>query len=101
MIDLEIISDAIFHFGPLKQTLKAIEELSELSRELSIYNRNGDYERELQSNWVVDEIADVTIMIAQLRQIFGCELVDQRVQLKLQRLKERIEKEKRAKSCAV
>lgn len=61
-----ILSKAIAHFGAENQTIKAIEEMSELTKELAkalIGKADNDHIRE--------EIADVEIMIEQLREMYG------------------------------
>ena len=43
---LKIIEDAVATYGPLMQIVVAIEELSELQKELAKCIRNGDLERQ-------------------------------------------------------
>lgn len=79
---------AIKFFGETNQVNVAIEECSELIKALCKLRRGGD----LSS--VFEEMADVEIMLEQLKIIFDCdnEVSVYRVK-KLSRLKERIEKE--------
>ena len=79
------LEKAIQHFGIHKQINKAIEEMAELTTELARY-QNGVA---MNVN-IIDEIADVSIVISQLRLIFGQDLVDNRVQEKLHRLESRM-----------
>lgn len=71
-----IMKNAISFFGRERQTHKAIEELCELSVALSHYNFCDLSTTLLQSNKnnmedVLNEIADVEIMIEQLKFMFG------------------------------
>jgi hypothetical protein len=81
-MDIEIINNAIDHFGRESQISKAIEEMAELTSELARAQNN----RGMNVN-LIEEIADVSIMIAQLREIFGPDLVDCHIEIKLRRLK--------------
>jgi NTP pyrophosphatase (non-canonical NTP hydrolase) len=81
----EIYKRMIEKFGKEAQTIVAIEELSELQKELCKHLRG-------QTNFenIIEEIADVKIMLAQLELIFDCDLlVIQEMAKKLQRTEER------------
>lgn len=82
MIHIETIQKAIEHFGKESQIAKAIEEMAELTAELARFQNN----RGMNVN-LIEEIADVYIMMAQLREIFGHDLVDCHIAIKLRRLK--------------
>lgn len=70
------------HFGDVAQTIVAIEELSELQKELCKWLR--DSKRDITP--IVEEIADVRIMIEQLQAMLGCDdCVEQIMNEKLQR----------------
>ena len=72
--DRKIFRKALDTFGADMQVLVAIEELSELQKELC-KNRRG---RENQTN-IAEEIADVQIMIEQMMMLYDCEkMVDKR-----------------------
>lgn len=72
---------AVEKWGAMSQVLQAMEELSELSTALSKYiNGRGEVED------VVDEIADVEIMMQQLRHIFPEETINNRKKQKKERL---------------
>lgn len=61
-----ILESAIKKFGPRNQVIVAIEELSELQKELTKWLRGkGNYEG------LMEEMADVSIMLNQLCLIFG------------------------------
>lgn len=78
----------IEEYGSDKQQDIAIEECSELIKAICKYKRTLDHVED-----IVDEIADVKIMLAQLEIIFGCSgAVEDRVEYKINRQLERIEK---------
>lgn len=83
-MDSEVLQQAIDYFGKDKQIRKAIEEMAELITELA------RAERAMNVN-IIEEIADVTIMIQQLSLIFGSELVNHQVSTKMRRLKNLIQ----------
>ena len=75
---------AILAFGKQKQTVKVIEELSELSVEVAkMINGHENEER------LVDEISDVEIMIEQLKLMYG---LTKKVYRRKEYKKERLEK---------
>lgn len=84
-----IYEDAIRTYGPSLQCMVAIEEMSELTKELCKHERwQGSIEH------IAEEIADVTIMVEQLRIIFNVnEMVHESMDRKLERLKDRLEAE--------
>lgn len=78
----------IDEYGSDKQQNIAIEECSELIKAICKYKRTLDHVED-----IVDEIADVKIMLAQLEIIFDCSgAVEDRVEYKINRQLERIEK---------
>ena len=86
----ELIEQVTFHFGEKNQLIKAIEEMSELQKELCkvVLTPNLTIK---PTDEIIDELADVEIMCTQLRHIFGIsERVDERKEFKINRLKERI-----------
>lgn len=75
------------HYGVDSQVLMAIEEMSELTKEICKYKRGNDNREKL-----IDEIADVKIMIEQVEYLFKLSKeVNLRVDYKLQRQLRRIE----------
>lgn len=69
-------------FGDVTQTIVAIEELSELQKELCKWLR--DSKRDITP--IMEEIADVRIMLEQLQAMLGCDnCVEQIMNEKLQR----------------
>lgn len=82
-----VYNDAIDKYGDRAQTMVAIEEMSELTKELCkwLEGRQDDLDR------ITQEIADVTIMMEQLRIIFDCnEDVCQEMDFKIERLSKRL-----------
>lgn len=88
---IKIIQDIINHYKKEDQVLQAVEEMSELTKEL-IKNINRNKENEAE---IILEIADVKIMLMQLIEIYkidGNKLLGA-MEYKLLRQKERIENE--------
>lgn len=86
----KVYADALTTFGAGLQLVVALEEMSELQKEICKALRG-----EIHSAHMAEEIADATIMLEQLRQIFGvnepvCEMMDS----KILRLQKNIRKEK-------
>lgn len=70
----EVISAMISRFGEDSQIDVAIEEMSELIKELIKYKRSKIHFRERQAashEHVVEEIGDVLFMVEYLKHIFG------------------------------
>ena len=81
-----VYADALDAYGTGAQLIVAIEELSELQKELCKVLR-GD----VRLSALQEEVADVTIMLEQIRQAFNInELVCQTMDFKILRLKRRI-----------
>lgn len=83
-----IIERAIKKYGTDSQLNVAIEELSELTKEICKHKRNSSNRER-----IIEEIADVEIMLEQLKLIF--EITEQEIGLqrymKLKRLKIKLE----------
>jgi len=75
----EIYKKTIEKWGKTAQVLMAIEEMSELTKEL-LKDLRG------KSCSIQEEIVDVEIMLEQLKEIFGTEYIDIFRKSKLQRL---------------
>lgn len=84
---INVMIDALEHYGNNEQVDIAIEEMSELIKEL-LKNRRGEENRSM----IADEMADVYIMLEQLKFIFGINETELKVnaEFKIQRLKNRI-----------
>lgn len=95
LIEVDKIKQIADHYKLEHQLGKALEELSELSQEIRDYL--FDYQMKLDDITacrVVDEIADVRIMLAQLEYLIGIEEeVRERIGLKADRQIKRIENE--------
>lgn len=89
----ELYQQALEKWGIDSQCMMAIEEMSELTKELSKFKRYGP-KYHIQN--IKEEIADVTIMLEQLKLIFKFseEDIDIIKQQKLNRLEEYLNKEK-------
>lgn len=79
---------AISQWGYKAQLAMALEEIIELSFELIKFMRK---ENDWRSERIEDEVADVEIMMAQLRLIFNTENISRIKAKKLRRLQGRLE----------
>ena len=62
------------HYGLQHQLNKSVEELIELVQAIQDYSfKLGMYDDEVSTEHVAEEIADVTIMLDQLRYLLECE----------------------------
>lgn len=86
----KVYDEAITTFGANMQLVVALEEMSEVQKEIcKILRGNGSVLH------LAEEIADATIMLEQIRQIFGInEEVCQAMDRKVIRLRQRVEKAK-------
>lgn len=82
-----IYKDAVTRFGERAQIDLCIEECAELTSVFIKYRRGRD---DVGIRDIASEIADVEIMCAEMREIFGDELVEYEKQKKLIRLQSRI-----------
>lgn len=85
---LQVMIDVIKCNGYKMQTMVAIEEMSELTKELVKFMRG-----EANTDAIAEEIADVEIMLRQMKIIYDIkdEDVEKLMVIKLKRLKERME----------
>ena len=90
----DIYDRAIAHYGKEKQLFQTAEELAELMQAISKAYR---YEGKSYVDGVAEEIADVEIMIEQVRRIFDISTVDveKERERKLARLERYIKEEHR------
>lgn len=65
---MDVLNRAIAHWGADTQTDKAIEEMGELLQAIMKYRHKGHSPERLAS--LLEEIADVEIMMTQLRTIY-------------------------------
>lgn len=83
---LEVYKEALWMFGQETQLVVALEELSEIQKEVCKALRGFVHPAQL-----AEEIADATIMLEQLRYIFSIgPAVDKMVDQKIARLVQRI-----------
>lgn len=78
----------INHYGTLNQKLIAIEEMAELQKAIVKHIRQ---ESEENMNAVIEEIADVQVMLEQLKMIFSCrskidEIMDAKIDRQIKRV---------------
>lgn len=82
------------HYGEEHQMLKAVEEMSELQKELVKFVNNdcGDIDS------ILEELADVCVMIEQMRYCFDTHIIDvpKIIDAKLTRQLKRMEEESNA-----
>jgi len=81
----DVYNAAIDEWGEELQVDKSIEELSELTRELSRWHLGYTNQDE-----ICEEIADVQIMCEQLELLFDESRIEEHRERKLKRLRERI-----------
>lgn len=88
-----VIKRAVETYGEKSQVDMAVEEMSELIKAL-MKSRRNDVDVQKNSRNIVEEIADVEIMLEQLKLIFNCfGLVEREKEYKINRLAERLESE--------
>jgi len=88
MSEKEIYRQALEKWGYHQRTI-ALEEMAELQKEICKNIRGYDNRIE-----IAEEIADVEIMLAQMKILFGIEeLVDINKKYKLKRLAERVKRQ--------
>lgn len=104
---LRNLNTIVEKYGTDPQIDMAIEEMSELTKALLKYRRKKNStatfdENELRAE-IIDEIADVSIMVAQLQIIFGCMAeTEERITYKIDRQMNRIKgKEAHVNVCEV
>lgn len=86
MNDFEILQEAIDRYGTDAQLKMVLEEMSELQKEICKFWR-GKNNREQ----IAEEVADVEIMLEQVRIIFQIEdVVDDYISQKISRLRDRL-----------
>lgn len=95
MTDTEKIKYIADHYGLSNQTMIAVEEMAELTKCISKCKRYPaiDKRAEPYIESIREEVADVLIMMKQLRYLLGQDEVDRIAQEKLERQMKRIEVE--------
>jgi len=83
---VQTYTNALIHFGKANQLIVALEELSECQKEVCKVMRG-----ESNLSHLAEEIADATIMLEQVRLMFGLnELVCEKMDEKVKRLDDRL-----------
>ena len=90
-IDDEILFRAIDKWGNDAQCEMIIEECLELALSLQKAKRKRGGTDEEKIKAIVDEIADVKIMIRQAEHIFPASMINERVDFKMKRLQQRLD----------
>jgi len=93
MIDKKILQRAITLWGEKAQREMIIEEALELGLALMKLRRSGDSGEQMRS--VIDEVADMKIMVAQAELLYDKEAIDKRVEYKMDRLAGRLDKKEK------
>lgn len=83
---MNVLQKAIDTYGKDAQLWMVIEEMSELAKEICKHKRGRENLDE-----IANEVADVTIMLEQVKMIFGIsDKVDRHIVAKVDRLKSRL-----------
>lgn len=86
-----VLRQAIETYGSDMQLNVAIEELSELTKEICKYKRGVD-----NTEAITEEVADCYIMLEQIKMIFGLDkgtAIEDAIDYKIERLKKRLQEE--------
>lgn len=86
---MTIYEEALLKWGKEGQIEQMKEEAIELSLALQKLRRSGDPEKKLLA--VIDELADVEIMLEEMKLVFPYALVEERKKFKLDRLRRRLD----------
>ena len=86
MDKVQIYQKTIKKWGKEAQYDQMMEECAELTVALQHFRRG-----KIDQNAVIDEIADVTLMLGQLTWMFGAERVEESVQKKIKKLNNLLE----------
>lgn len=90
MSNLKVLEQAILTYGRESQLNIAIEEMSELTKEICKYKRRNENQAE-----IIEEMADVYIMLEQMKMIFGIseQQINEQIDFKVARLEGRLKNE--------
>jgi NTP pyrophosphatase (non-canonical NTP hydrolase) len=86
LFDEKLLIEAVHTFGIQRQLLMVCEECTELSHAVLKYLRKRD-NREKEKKALIDEIADVAIMLRQLELIFSATEINIVIEIKMKYLK--------------
>ena len=90
----KILKDVVDAWGYDSQIDMMIEEMSELTKALLKLKRNSKKPKKEQVkfyNHVCEEIADVNLMIKQMKYIFSSDMINKYEKEKLERLQDRLD----------
>ena len=89
---LAILRQAIDYYGCDMQLNVAVEEFAELTKEICKHKRGAD-----NTPQIIEEMSDCYIMLQQIKMMFAVYdgVVDEEINRKIERLGQRMEKEKR------
>ena len=91
-MDRELLKRIISTYGIENQMLQCIEEMAELTQAINKYRRSEFSDSCIDAyNLVIEEIADVQIMIEQMRWMFDGAAVDEVIAEKLERMRGRLD----------
>lgn len=88
--DQDVLKEALKKWGVDMQVIVAIEEMSELTKELSKRLRRGATSADWNNDLIGEEIADVQIMLWQLSEVVGRHTVQKHIRQKMERLSDRV-----------
>lgn len=91
-MDRELLKRIIKTYGIENQMMQCIEEMAELTQAINKYRRAEFSDSCIDAyNLVIEEIADVQIMIEQMRWMFDGAAVDKVIAEKLERMRGRLD----------
>lgn len=91
-MDKDLLLKIIEHYGIDNQMMQCIEEMAELTQAINKYKRSEFSDSCIDAyNLIIEEIADVQIMIEQMRLMFDGEAVDKVIVEKLERMRGRLD----------
>ncbi len=90
MSNLKVLEKAITRYGKEAQLDMCVEEMSELTKEICKYKRRNENQAE-----IIEEMADVYIMLEQMKMIFGIseQQINEQIDFKVARLEGRLKNE--------
>lgn len=90
----EAIKKIAQHYGYHHQRKKLIEEMAELTVEICHMDERGDYENFIHRQAIYEEIADVEVVLEQIKYLLDCEAeVEALKRYKINRQLKRMEEE--------
>jgi len=89
-VERKVLQKAINKWGTYSQFQMVKEECMELALAIHKYDRADKVKNEKELDDVIDETADVLIMMEQMKLMLPVRLIQKRIDFKLERLEERI-----------